>query len=273
MPIFKGSTQTLQEEKLFDFDSVARPVIAAGGELTGNGFDLAEHQHNKAELIYMVKGVLTCEIAQGLWILAPGSALWIPSETVHSVRASGAIETYCLFVDEGAVLPLPKTCCTLSVSSMLKEMLFRCAELPLAYPVNGPESRLAMALIDELSVAPIEKMHLPMPRNEHLRTIVDSIIARPADRVSVTEWAEAIGMSERTLARLAVKETGMSFGQWRQQIQIALALQWLGQGMSVQKVSEDLGYESASSFVLMFRRALGSSPAKYMAQRVAQSKV
>ena len=68
-----------------------------------------------------------------------------------------------------------------------------------------------------------------------------------------------------------VRETGMSFGRWRQQLHIILALQWLSQGSSVQSVATGLGYESASSFVVMFRKALGSSPARYITQRFAGS--
>jgi len=59
----------------------------------------------------------------------------------------------------------------------------------------------------------------------------------------------------------------MSFGRWRQQFHLMLAVKWLGSGSSVQRVADDLGYESAGSFVTMFRKALGTSPARYMAQR------
>jgi AraC-like DNA-binding protein len=80
-------------------------------------------------------------------------------------------------------------------------------------------------------------------------------------------WAHRAGLSERTMARLLSRETGMSFGRWRQQIQLMLAVKWLGTGVSVQQVADDLGYESAGSFVTMFRKALGTSPGRYMAQR------
>ena len=62
---------------------------------------------------------------------------------------------------------------------------------------------------------------------------------------------------------------GMSFGRWRQQLHLMLAVKWLETDSSVQQVTEDLGYESAGSFVTMFRKALGSSPARYMAERRA----
>lgn len=74
---------------------------------------------------------------------------------------------------------------------------------------------------------------------------------------------------ERTLNRRLVEETGLSFGRFRQQLHIILAIQELSRGAAVHNVALDLGYESASSFVTMFRKALGTSPARYMAGRLA----
>ena len=83
----------------------------------------------------------------------------------------------------------------------------------------------------------------------------------------MAEWAKRIAMSERTLARLIVTETGMTFGRWRQQLHIIIALQRLSSGHSVQTVSQDLGYESVSAFITMFKKALGKSPGRYLAER------
>ena len=79
-----------------------------------------------------------------------------------------------------------------------------------------------------------------------------------------------MGLSERTLSRLLTHETGMSFGRWRQQLHVMLAVKWLGTGSSVQQVADGLGYESAGSFVTMFRRLLGTSPGRYVAERRMQ---
>jgi AraC-like DNA-binding protein len=59
----------------------------------------------------------------------------------------------------------------------------------------------------------------------------------------------------------------MSFGRWRQQLGVMLAVKWLAGGASIQQVAGDLGYESVPSFVTMFRKALGTSPGRYMAER------
>jgi AraC-like DNA-binding protein len=94
--------------------------------------------------------------------------------------------------------------------------------------------------------------------------------AKFSDRATMHAWARRIGVSERTLSRILLRQIGMSFGRWRQQLHIFLALRRLSQGASVQSVAADLGYENGS-FVTMFRKALGTSPAKYMSQRLMGS--
>ena len=250
-----------------------RPVMAGRTDVvTGpGGLELVAHQHRAAQMIYTARGLLTCEVSHGLWIVPPQWAVWIPGGTRHVVKGVGTLEIYSLFVDPASAPTMPDTCCTVSISPLLRELLIRCAGFPALYPSEGAESRLATVLLDELAAAPVEKLHLPMPGDERLRKIADGMAAEPSDRATVQEWAERIGVSERTLSRLVLQETGMTFGRWRQQLHFVLALQWLSQGASVQSVAADLGYESASRLVFMFRKALGSSPARYITQRLAGS--
>ncbi|MGS0726242.1 helix-turn-helix domain-containing protein, partial [Shewanella sp. 0m-11] len=67
-----------------------------------------------------------------------------------------------------------------------------------------------------------------------------------------------------TLARLVKSEIGLSFGRWRGQLHIVLALQKLATGDSVQRIAEELGYESVSAFITFFKKTLGQSPKQYM---------
>ena len=264
MPIYKT------DDDRDDPDQVPRPVMTVGQTFVvgADGIEVRAHHHRKAQLIYMARGALTCEVSQGLWIVPPQCAIWIPGGTRHSVKGVGTLEVYGLFVDLACAPTMPEVCCTVSVSPLLRELLLRCARFPALYPVKGVESRLATVLLDELAAAPVEKLHLPMPADDRLRRIAARMTADPADRATVHEWARRIGASERTLSRLVLQETGMSFGRWRQQLHIILGLQRLSQGAAVQSVATHLGYESASSFVFMFRKALGTSPARYMTRRL-----
>jgi len=252
-----------------DIDSVSRPVVALSATPVAKDWEHACHRHRKAQLIYSARGILTCEIEDGVWIVPPQCAIWIPGEVVHSARGAGETECYCLFVEPDAAPDLPKTCCTISVSPLLRELLLKAAGVPELYALGGREDRLVATMLDELVAAPVEDLHLPMPRDPRLRRLAEMMLADPTDKTSKADWATRIGMSERSMSRLLLHEIGMSFGRWRRQLHVILALQRLTKGDSVQTVAFELGYENASGFVTMFRKAVGKPPARYLSDRAS----
>jgi len=66
-------------------------------------------------------------------------------------------------------------------------------------------------LLDELAAAKVENHRLPMQTEPRLRRLVEAIVAHPADASTAVTWARRVGIGERTLNRLLVKETGLSF--------------------------------------------------------------
>jgi AraC-like DNA-binding protein len=249
--------------------AVARPANAIGLNMVSGGLESEPHAHRESQLMYLVRGELLCEASSALWIVPPRSALWIPASVMHRIRARAPLEGYCVFVEPDAAPDLPPDCCAVSVTPLFRELLLRLATRPALYDLEGPDARLVSVLLDELAMVSIEKHRLPMPIDPRLRRLVDAMTADPANGATTKTWAKRIGVGERTLNRLLVEETGLSFGRWRQQLHIILAIQKLSRGATVQSVALDLGYQSASSFVTMFRRALGTSPARYMARRLA----
>ncbi|MCF5651455.1 helix-turn-helix domain-containing protein [Pseudomonas syringae] len=257
----------------WDVDSVSRPVVALSATSVTKDWENARHQHRKAQLIYSLRGILNCEIEDGVWIVPPQCAIWIPGDLPHAARGTGETECYCLFVEPDAAPDLPKICCTISVSPLLRELLLKVAGFPELYVLGGREDRLIAALLDELVAAPVEDLHLPMPRDSRLRRLAEMMLADPKDKTSKADWASRIGMSERSMSRLLLHEIGMSFGRWRRQLHVILALQRLTKGESVQTVALELGYENASGFVTMFRKAVGKPPARYLSDRMSGAEI
>ena len=256
-----------------DIDSVSRPVVALSARSVSEDWENARHQHRKAQLIYSARGILNCEIEDGVWIVPPQCAIWIPGDLPHASRGAGETECYCLFVEPDAAPDLPKICCTLSVSPLLRELLLKAVGFPELYAPEGREARLIATLLDELVAAPVEDLHLPMPRDPRLRRLAEMMLANPADKTSKADWAIRLGMSERSMSRLLLHEIGMSFGRWRRQLHVILAIQRLTKGESVQTVALELGYENASGFVTMFRKAVGKPPARYLSDRIRNAEV
>lgn len=252
-------------------DLIPRPVVTFGFLAERfDGIELPQHRHTKGQLILVKRGALSCELEGGLWIVPPGSAIWIPGGALHAVKMNGTLEGYNAFVDPAVSTGLPRCCCAVSVTPLLRELVTRSAHLPADWEEGGANSRMMAVLIDELAAAKVEDMHLPMPGDPQLRRLAEAMLAAPADRVTLDVWAKRAGLSERTLARRITEETGMNFGRWRQQLAVMLAVKWLAAGASIQQAAADLGYESVPSFVTMFRKTLGTSPGRYMAERYGE---
>lgn len=260
-------TKPAETSAALDVDASPGKVVAQNGTHVGKDWEYRQHQHIKAQLLYATQGLLHCTTNEGIWLVPSQCAVWIPSQMPHSVYGSSGAECYCLYVDQETVPELPRHCCTLAVSPLLREMLIKVAGFPSTCPRQGPEERLISAMLDELAAAPVETLYLPMPSDRRLRRFAQQLLGNPADKASKAQWASRIGMSERSMSRLLHKEIGMSFVQWRRQVHIMLSLQRLTAGESVQSVATAFGYESASGFVAMFRKTVGQPPARYLAQR------
>lgn len=253
--------------EIFEPEEIPRPVSAVGMELFTEGFEQPPHHHRKAQLILAVRGLITCEVAHGLWMVPRQCALWIPGDMEHSVRCAGDLEVYTLFIDPELARNLPAACSTFSTGPLLRELLIAVSRLPSLYDVDGADGRLVQTMLDQLERAPMGTLHLPMPADPRLRTIAKTLSSDPANRTPIGEWARIVAMSERSLFRLIMSQTGMSFGRWRQQFQVMFAIERLTEGAPVQTVSFDLGYESASAFITMFKKVMGQPPGQFLAAR------
>ena len=251
----------------FDVDGVLRPLLAVGLASVREDGEQAPHQHRKGQLLYATRGVIHCEVESGVWIVPPQCAVWIPGGLLHAAQGVGEAECYCLFVEPAMAPVLPAVCCTVAVSPLLRELITKAAGFPTLAAPHGAQERLVATLLDELAAAPVEDLHLPMPRDARLRRLAALLLAQPADKRTLAEWASRIGMSERSMTRQSLQEMGMSVGRWRRQLHVILALQRLAQGHSVKAVALELGYENTSGFVTMFRKAVGKPPARYLAER------
>src|SRR5712692_8502248 len=79
------------------------------GELASVSADLAhghvipEHSHPEDQLLFASSGVMTLRTKQGVWVVPPLRAVWIPANTPHSVAMSGPVSMRTLYF-------LPRLC-------------------------------------------------------------------------------------------------------------------------------------------------------------------
>ena len=246
-------------------DHVPRTLLVRAMDLTVD-HNTGWHQHRRAQLVYAISGVMQVWTAHGLWVVPPQRAVWMPSRTPHQVQTgSGPVAMRHLYIEPDAAAHLPDHCCVVRVTPLLKELIRKAATLPELYDPDGPDGRLVTVILDQIQGLPTAPLHLPDVSDPRLRPIARALTRDPADPRTLADWAAQAGASARTLARLFRRDTGMTFGQWRQQVRLLAALALLAEGRPVTTVALDLGYDSQSAFIAMFRRAFGVTPGRYFA--------
>lgn len=246
----------------FDSDLFAQAAIALKVAPDLNDSGARPHDHRKGQLILSLHGAVSCEVQNALWLVPPQHAVWIPGSTPHSCRVTRNARTCFLFVEPGAAA-MPEECCTVAITPLVREMILHLAEQEPAYHSEGKTARLVAVLLEQLSDAPLKELHLPISDHPKIKQIADTLFSDPGDRTTLREWATRLATSERTLARLVESTTGLSFGRWRQQLHLMIALSHLAEGVSVQRVAGILGYDSVNAFITMFKKALGKPPTQY----------
>jgi len=238
---------------------VFRSSEQLAGESTG------AHYHDWHQLLYACEGVMRVQTTHGVWVVPPSRAVWIPAATVHEVRPIRRISLRNIYLDPLVFEGMIDDCCVVDVPPLLRELVLRVCTLPQEYQEQGADSRLVRVLVDQLRAVEQAAFHLPRPQDTRLIQVCDALLDNPADSRTLTQWAETLACSSRTLARMFQSQTGQSFGQWRQQARLLAAMVMLAEGRAVVDVALSLGYDSQSAFIAMFRRATGTTPAQYFA--------
>lgn len=125
---------------------------------------------------------------------------------------------------------------------------------------------MMIVLLDQLKDMSIDPLELPIPVDTRLKKIYKQLSNDSGNSRTLEDWGKIVGATGRTLARHFRLETGMSFVQWRQQVRILEALKKLGMRESVTTVAYELGYDSPSAFISMFKKVLDKTPGQYFAE-------
>ncbi|MCD9808501.1 AraC family transcriptional regulator, partial [Bradyrhizobium diazoefficiens] len=195
-----------------DVDDRSAPVIAVRVDVTGTKGEVPDHSHRKGQLVFALGGGVTCRVPSGLWMVPPHCAVWIPGGMQHSNLATENARLFFVYI-EPDIVDLPGRCCTLSISPLLRELI-----VELCDQVGDDLARvdlLASVLLRELPRMPVQQLHLPLSSEPRLKRIAAALAKDPSDRRTLAEWSKRVALSESSLARLVVRETGLSFGRWR----------------------------------------------------------
>ncbi|MBJ3776800.1 helix-turn-helix domain-containing protein [Acuticoccus mangrovi] len=222
------------------------------------------HSHPFGQLFYASKGHVSIRTDDGYRVSSTNRAIYIPGDVEHQIIFSRPMELHAIWFDEHTVAePLPETPGTITVPPLLRELIISATHLDIDFEPTARTSRLFSVLLDNLAPEATSSLNLQMGSDPRLRKVTLSLAQEPAEDRSLQDWARCAGASTRTLARLFVSETGLTFSNWRQQARILRSIELLADGSSVVNAAYDVGYESPNAFIVAFKRTVGTTPARY----------
>ena len=207
---------------------------------------------------------MTLATKQGVWVVPPMRAVWIPANTPHTVAMSGPVSMRTLYFLPRLCRALRGKCFVMNVSALLRELILHACQFKRLNKKALAERRIIELIVDQLKAVDSIPLQLPHPTDSRAMRVVKGLLADPGDQRELGKLCKDCGASKRTIQRVFLEETKMNFGKWRQQLRLLHGLQLLASRVKVTTAALEAGYNSPSAFISMFRKQLGTTPMRYL---------
>jgi AraC-like DNA-binding protein len=224
------------------------------------------HTHEWDQLTYAASGVIQIDTDEGVWVVPPHRAVWVPAGVAHAERMYAPVSVRMLYFAEGIASALPRECRMVNVSSLLRELILHVSRVGALDRRTPAHAHVIGVLLDQLSALSHVPLQLPMPRDPRAARVASLVRARPGRVASLTALAREAGASRRTIERSFARDTHMTAGEWRRRARLLHAVRRLAEGEAVTNVSLETGYSSVSAFIAVFKKMFGTTPARYVAR-------
>jgi AraC-like DNA-binding protein len=241
----------------------SKPVISYSTHIY-NGMCGEAHAHPRAQLIYASKGVTKVITPDSVWMVTPLQAIWVPGMVEHQVCFLDHVEVRNIFLDPSVTAQLPAVCFAFDVNPFFRELVLRIMQFDTSRSITAPEQRILQVLLDEISNLQPATLNLPIGNDARVNMITETLIRNVGQELTLEEAAALACVSSRTLSRLFVAETGMTYRDWCIKLKLLEAIRRLGAGDAISTIAYELGYESTSAFTYMFRKCIGKTPGEFV---------
>lgn len=193
----------------------------------------------------------------------PATATWWLADALlqRYPKVRWQYEQNCVFTERtgtasgvNGYLPLAQALIERQVSATVFHDLNRLMVLP--RPTRSHDAFQALSLIEQPS--------------QLLRRLHSLVQGMPAERITVRALADALGMTERTLARKVRDETGSAVASYARRIKLSQVSERLTlTSAPLKSISSELGFSSDSNLRRMFKELTELTPVQYR-QRFAR---
>lgn len=225
------------------------------------------HKHPTGQLLVATEGIVGIELEDGYWSIPARCGVWVPPNVAHQGVLGLGGKSVSLHVGPVWVDQLPEQSTLMMVKPLTIEMIM--ASATPEWAKRSPEYRnhFSRVMIDDVvNAKQLPRNFAPLPKSPYLLKILRELHDPDKAGWTMAEWAEHVHMSERTLGRNALRETGMTFYNWRLQHLFLRSIEHLAEKLSVDEVAALAGYRNTSAYIKVFKEVFGMTPGTYARQ-------
>ncbi|EKT59506.1 hypothetical protein OO7_05984 [Providencia sneebia DSM 19967] len=211
----------LSQQDKFETHWYQAPILGIAAEMGQH--DSGMHHHDMGQLLFTQQGCILISLQNHLSLLPPGRVAWLPPNMIHRAQMKSSVGYRSVYLNQHYSNFMGNEVAILTVSPLLREILECIAVAP--FDSNWQQGRLANLLpvfIDELQSATTEPTLLSIPQDRRIHDLNMQILPP-----TLIELAQKVGASEKTISRIFIRETGMSYQAWRQQWRFIKAVELL----------------------------------------------
>lgn len=195
-------------------------------------------------------------------------AVYVPPGVLHNSHLTkGSVMLSFHIAPEVCERFLPDKPMRIVLNRMTEEMLKHFASVYKNTDACITARRLVSLIVQEVRMAPrVPESFGLLPENAVLRQIAMALSDAQEPLKTIEEWGEQFGMSGKTLSRLVVRETGMTFGKWSTHFRLLAALEALNDNQTIEAAAGAARYATTSAFIESFSKVFGCTPGTYRNQ-------
>jgi len=223
------------------------------------------HAHQRHQLIYAFSGTLRLEAENGIYLLPPQRAAWIPAGVMHRTTLRNVLSASVFFAP--ALMPTEQAHIRIiPVAPIVREMVHYALRWP---PDRAPDEGLAASFFTTLELLCKEwsqeetGFRLPAAKSKQIAAAMEYTLAN-LEGAKLAEVAKVAALSPRQFRRRFLAESTIGWQQFQQQARMLRAMELLAAPQSsVTEVAYAIGFNSLSAFAKSFARFTGQSPNEY----------
>src|SRR5437773_235425 len=166
---------------LCDSNGRPRAELASVSADFEDGQVIPEHSHPEDQLLFASEGVMTLSTKQGVWVVPPLRAVWIPANTPHSVAMSGQVSMRTLYFLPKLCRAFGGKCLVMNISALPRELILYVCKIKKLQKRTAGERRIVGIIVEQLKSVESVPLQLPHPSDSRAMRVVRTLLADPAD--------------------------------------------------------------------------------------------